>query len=104
MKPTTNEPLLYAASNSDADLRWFTQFDCCDPFLAFGVRGKRYALTHRLEYGRMIEEGCLDEVLLWDDVAKDAGHGNRKKKEWYLVIILIGWLFVAMKFFRQGLF
>lgn len=30
--------------------------------------------------------------------------GNRKKKEWYLVIILIGWLFVAMKFFRQGLF
>lgn len=80
MKPTTNEPLLYAASNSDADLRWFTQFDCCDPFLAFGVRGKRYALTHRLEYGRMIEEGCLDEVLLWDDVAKDAGHGTGKKK------------------------
>ena len=31
-------------------------------------------------------------------------YGNRKKKEWYLVIILIGWLFVAMKFFRQGLF
>ncbi len=31
-------------------------------------------------------------------------YGNRKKKEWFLVIILIGWLFVAMKFFRQGLF
>ena len=30
-------------------------------------------------------------------------YGNRKKKEWYIIIILIGWLFVVVKFFRQGL-
>ena len=70
-KRTTNEPILFATSNADADLRWFTQFDCCDPFLAFGAQGKRYALTHRLEYGRMIEEGCLDKVYLWDDVVRE---------------------------------
>ena len=80
MKSSTNEPLLYATSNSDADLRWFTQFDCCDPFLAFGVRGKRFGLTHRLEYGRMVEEGCLDTVLLWDDVVKEIKAATKTRK------------------------
>jgi Xaa-Pro aminopeptidase len=80
MKSTTNEPLLFAVSNADADLRWFTQFDCCDPFLAFGARGRRYGLTHRLEYARMIEEGCLDEVLLWDDVAAEVKKATGKKR------------------------
>ena len=30
-------------------------------------------------------------------------YGSRKKKEWYIFVLLIGWLFVVIKFFRQGL-
>lgn len=83
------EPLLYATSNQNADLRWFTTFDCCDPFLAFGCKGKRFGLTHRLEFGRMQTESRLDFVLLWDTVEQEIKKKNPKKARVGLVDIIL---------------
>jgi len=75
------EPLLFADPNRDPNMRWFTQFDCCDPFLAFGADGKRIGLTHGLEFGRMKKESCLNVVEEWSAVTAEIFQGKKKKKK-----------------------
>ena len=74
------EPILFSDPARDADMKYFTRFDCCDPFLAFGCKGKKIAVTHGLEFTRMQKESCLDEVLEMGDTLKKVKKGLKKSK------------------------
>jgi Xaa-Pro aminopeptidase len=56
-------PLLYAATASSPDALYFGQVDVPDPFIAFGLRGKKYAVVSALEFGRVRKESDFDVVL-----------------------------------------
>jgi Xaa-Pro aminopeptidase len=43
----------------------------CDPFLAFEVEGRRYAISNSLEIDEMRRNSAFDEVLLAKDLAKN---------------------------------
>lgn len=111
------EPLLFAGANGDADMKYFSRFDCGDPFLAFGKKGERFGVANALEYNRMIEESCFDGVIDWDGAMKKAkkAFGLKKKQKGSLVDLICylqkknkiagwrvprnfpAWLLVAMK-------
>jgi Xaa-Pro aminopeptidase len=56
-------PLLYAASDQSADVLYFGGVNVPDPFVAFGVRGKKYAIVSALEFGRVKRTSDFDVVL-----------------------------------------
>ncbi len=75
-----DEPLLlYDSTDRSADLYWFSGFQAPDPFLVFGIAGRKIAVLSDLEYNRGKKEGDFDEVLSlkeWRDLAeKDMGAG-----------------------------
>jgi len=80
-KKRTLEPLLFASPDSDGDMQWFTRFHACDPFLAFGCKGKRIGLTHILEYGRMKKESRFNIVELIPTVQEEITGGKKSKKK-----------------------
>ena len=44
-------PLLYAATDHSPDALYFGQVDVPDPFVAFGLRGKKYAVVrHEVKF------------------------------------------------------
>jgi Xaa-Pro aminopeptidase len=57
------EKLLYAASETNADLLYFGRFFAPDPFPAFTQGRKRYAVLNALEISRGRKESVFDEVL-----------------------------------------
>ncbi len=65
-------PLLYAASDTNADQYYFGRFFAPDAFLALGPRGKRVAVMPTLEYGRALKESTYDTVLRLDEWQKRA--------------------------------
>jgi Xaa-Pro aminopeptidase len=70
-------PLLYAASDANADQLYFGRFFAPDAYLAFGPRGQRVAVLHALEYGRALKESNYDTVLRleeWMKKARDVFH------------------------------
>ncbi|HVU38182.1 MAG TPA: M24 family metallopeptidase [Opitutales bacterium] len=67
-------PLLYAASETNADQLYFGRFFAPDAYLAFGPRGQRVAVMNALEYGRALKESEYDTVLRleeWQTRARD---------------------------------
>ncbi|MBI5381852.1 MAG: aminopeptidase P family protein [Opitutae bacterium] len=56
-------PLFYADSERNADLLYFGRLAVPDPFPAFAVRGRKYALVKALEFGRAKKESAFDVVL-----------------------------------------
>jgi Xaa-Pro aminopeptidase len=56
-------PLLYAASDANADQLYFGRFFVPDAYLAIGPRGQRVAVLNALEYGRALKESDYDTVL-----------------------------------------
>ncbi len=67
-------PLLYAASDSNADQLYFGRFFAPDAYLALGPRGKRVAVMNALEYGRALKESSYDTVLRleeWQNRARE---------------------------------
>lgn len=66
------EILLYADSESNADMLYFGGVFVPDPFLAFSDRGKRVAMVGALEYNRLLHEGRFDEVLALEEVGAAA--------------------------------
>ncbi len=56
-------PLLYAATEHNGDALYFGRVSVPDPFIAFGVRGKKYAVLNALEYGRVKRASNFDVVL-----------------------------------------
>lgn len=66
-KNSTISPLLYASSDSSADLLYFGRFSVPDPFIAFGHDGKRYAVLSPLEIARGARESIFDEILALEE-------------------------------------
>ena len=66
-------PLLYADTARSADMLYFGRFSVPDPFIAFGVRGKKIAVLNALEFGRAQKSSGFDTVLpleTWLDKAR----------------------------------
>jgi Xaa-Pro aminopeptidase len=55
--------LLYSDTARSADALYFGGVEAPDPFVAFSVRGKKYAVASALELGRMKRTGAFDVVL-----------------------------------------
>ena len=56
-------PLLYADTARSADMLYFGRFSVPDPFIAFGVGGKKIAVLNALEFGRAQKSSGFDTVL-----------------------------------------
>jgi Xaa-Pro aminopeptidase len=56
-------PLLFADTTTSADQLYFSRVDVHDPFIAFGVRGKRVTVQSALEFGRIKKARTFDAVL-----------------------------------------
>jgi Xaa-Pro aminopeptidase len=56
-------PLLYADTERFADPLYFGRVSVPDPFIAFGARGKKYAVVGALEFGRVKRTSAFDVVL-----------------------------------------
>ena len=109
--------LCYANPENDADLFYFGRVFVPDPFIAFGIDGKKYALVNRLEFNRVQHESAFDEVLpleTWLKKTKDAFNLPRAetadvicliKKEWQINRFCIGPQFpagVALELLAKG--
>lgn len=65
--------LLYAASDDNADMLYFSRFAVPDAFIAMQHGGKKLGVLNSLEFGRALKESAFDEVLPyeeWRDRAK----------------------------------
>jgi len=60
--------ILFHADANDPDMLYFSRFQAHDPYLAFSANGRRVAVTHAMEYGRMAKESVFDEMLLINEV------------------------------------
>ena len=56
-------PLLYADTHASADMLYFGRVEVHDPFIAFGVRGKKITAQRALEFGRVKKTSAFDVVL-----------------------------------------
>jgi Xaa-Pro aminopeptidase len=65
--PSPLPPLLYTDTHASADMLYFGRVEVHDPFLAFGVRGKKYTVQGALEFGRVKKTGDFDVVLARED-------------------------------------
>ena len=61
--PARFPPLLYADTEHSADALYFGRVGVPDPFVAFGLRGKKYAVVSALEFGRVKKASDFDVVL-----------------------------------------
>ncbi len=64
--------LLFHADSGDPEMRYFSRFNAADPYLAFTVGRKSYALSSTMEYGRMVSESAFDEILLQPEIERGA--------------------------------
>ena len=69
--------ILFHAEATDPDMLYFSRFQAFDPYLAFTVDGRRFAVITAGEYGRMVKESAFDQILLVDEVR--AGTAKRFK-------------------------
>ena len=69
--------IIYADSQSSADLLYATRFAAPDPFLYFTARGKSYLALSDLEVDRGRREARVDRILHWsrfrDEIRKRTG-------------------------------
>jgi len=56
-------PLLYADTERSPDALYFGRVGVPDAFVAFGLRGKKYAVVSALEFGRVKKTSAFDVVL-----------------------------------------
>ena len=60
--------LLYAASESSADLLYLSGVFVPDPFLVIIAQKKSYAVVSQLEFGRVAKQSKFDEVMLLETI------------------------------------
>jgi Xaa-Pro aminopeptidase len=65
---TMSIKLIYASSERNADLLHWCGIFSCDPFLAFEVDGRRYAISNALEIDEMRRNSKFDEIFLPHDL------------------------------------
>ncbi len=63
MSKTSPSPLLYADTHGSADMLYFGRVEVHDPFIAFGVRGKKISVQSALELGRVRKDSAFDTIL-----------------------------------------
>lgn len=61
--PARTPPLLYADTERSSDALYFGKVGVPDAFIAFGRRGKKYAVVGALEFGRVKKTSDFDVVL-----------------------------------------
>jgi Xaa-Pro aminopeptidase len=66
-KGKSRDILLYSDTARSADALYFGGVDVPDPFLAFSVRGRKYAIVSALEFGRVKRDSDFDVVLSLED-------------------------------------
>lgn len=64
--------LLYAASESSADLLYLAGVFVPDPFLVIIAQKKSYAVVSQLEFGRVAKQSKFDEVMLLETIRQKA--------------------------------
>jgi Xaa-Pro aminopeptidase len=64
--------LLYAASESSADLLYLSGVFVPDPFLVIIAQKKSYAVVSQLEFGRVAKQSKFDEVMLLETIRQKA--------------------------------
>jgi Xaa-Pro aminopeptidase len=70
MSPRPSARLLYAASNTDADILYATGFFAPDPFPFLQVGRRRILVMNDLEIDRARKQAAVDQVLSWSRLAK----------------------------------
>ena len=65
-------PLLYADTERSSDALYFGRVGVPDAFVAFGLRGKKYAVVSALEFGRVKKTSAFDVVLPLESYMKRA--------------------------------
>jgi len=65
-------PLLYTDTTRSPDALYFGQVNIPDPFIAFSLRGKKYAIVSALEFGRVRKTSDFDSVLPLDEYLRRA--------------------------------
>ena len=81
-RSTTRQPtcVLFHSDSGDPDMLYFSRFDAFDPYLAFSVGKKKFAVAPDMEFGRMTEESDFDEILLLSDIRKGAARRFKLEK------------------------
>jgi Xaa-Pro aminopeptidase len=74
------ESILFHAEATDPDMLYFSRFQAFDPYLAFTVDGRRFAVITAGEYGRMAKESAFDEILLLSEVREGAARRFKMPK------------------------
>jgi Xaa-Pro aminopeptidase len=69
-RPRPLTRLLYAASETDADILYPTRFFAPDPFLFVLARGRRVLVMSDLEMDRAKKQARVDEVMSWSRLAR----------------------------------
>jgi len=88
-KSSQSFPLIYSASESDADQLWFSRFFVPDPFVSFAVGKKKIGVLNALEIGRGRRDSALDEVLPLDEWREKAKRHYRMPKAGMAEIIAL---------------
>jgi Xaa-Pro aminopeptidase len=73
-------PLLYSDTDRSADALYFGGVSIPDPFIAFGHRGKKYAVVSALEFGRVKKTSDFDVVLSLEEYMHRAHAASPKSR------------------------
>jgi Xaa-Pro aminopeptidase len=76
--PPSPARLVYAGSESDADMLYPTGFFAPDPFLFVQVGRKKYLVMSDLEMDRAKAQSRADRVLSWSKAAREVEHAGGK--------------------------
>jgi Xaa-Pro aminopeptidase len=80
MKKRIDARLIYAASETDADLLYATGFFAPDPFLFVQKGRRRHLVMSDLELDRARQQASVDRVLSWSKIAAPLEKDGRKAK------------------------
>jgi Xaa-Pro aminopeptidase len=72
--------LLYSDTARSADALYFGGVDVPDPFVAFSVGGRKFAVVGSLEYGRVKRTGDFDSVLSLEAYQEEARRSWPRRK------------------------
>ena len=81
-KSKTKQPdsVLFYSDSGDPDMLYFSRFNAFDPYLAFSVGKKKFAVAPDMEFGRMSKESAFDEILLFSEIQKGAARRFKLKE------------------------
>mgnify|MGYP001598064215 CR=1 FL=1 len=82
-------PLLCADTERSADALYFGRVAVPDPFIAFGRRGRKYAVVNALEFGRVRRDSAFDVVLPLEECRRRAEARWPRRKPGFAEVIAL---------------